>query len=184
MRLAMVLLAAALPVCAPLYGQQFQLPPDLDKLASQAEETVDVTLDGNMLQLAGRFLSDKDEDQAKVKKLLTGLHGIYVRSYEFKQEGVYSKGDLDFLRRQFPKPDWSAIVGVRSRDTGDNVDVYFKADADGNLGGVAVIAAEPTTLTIVNIVGKVTPEQLGELGGQFGIGHYDATGWSSGRRRP
>jgi hypothetical protein len=180
MRLAMVLVAAALPVCA----QQFQLPPDLEKLASQAEETVDVTLDGGMLQLAGRFLSDKDEDQAKVKRLLTGLHGIYVRSYDFKQEGVYSKSDLDFLRKQFPKPDWSAIVGVRCRETGDNVDVYFKADADGNLGGIAVIAAEPTTLTIVNIVGKVTPEELGELGGQFGIGHFEATGWSSGRRRP
>jgi hypothetical protein len=175
-----MLLVAALPVCA----QQFQLPPDLEKITAQAEETVDVTLDGSMLQLAGRFLSDKDEDLAKVKKLLTGLRGIYVRSYEFKQEGAYGKSDLDLIRRQFPKPDWSAIVGVRCRETGDNVDVYFKADDDGNLGGIAVIAAEPTTLTIVNIVGKVTPEQLGELGGQFGIGHFEATGWSSGRRRP
>lgn len=181
MKIATVFLIAA---ALPLGAQQLQLPPTLEKLASQAEQTVDVTLDGNMLQLAGRFLSDKDEDQAKVKRLLLGLRGIYVRSYEFNKEGEYSQTDLDFIRKQFPKPDWSTIVGVRSRETGDNVDVYFKADADGQLGGIAVIATEPKTLTIVNIVGKVTPEQLGELGGQFGIAHFDATGWSSGRRRP
>lgn len=182
MKIATVLLMASVSV--PLCAQQFQLPANLEKLTSQAEQTVDVTLDGNMLQLAARFLSDKDADEAKVKKLLAGLHGIYVRSYDFEHEGRYTQADLDMLRAQFPKPDWSTIVGVRSRDTGDNVDVFFKADSDGNLGGIAVIAAEPTCFTIVNIVGKVTPEQLADLGGQFGIGHYDATGWSSHRRRP
>lgn len=181
MKLATTLLiAAAVPLCA----QQFHMPPNLEKLASQAEETVDVTLDGSMLQLAGKFLSDSDEDQVKVKRLLSGLRGVYVHSYDFHHAGIFSKADLDSLRAQFPRPEWSNIVGVRSRDTGDNVDVFFKSDGEGELGGIAVIAAEPTTLTIVNVVGKVTPEQLADLGGQFGIGHYEATGWSSGRKRP
>ena len=172
--------ASALPLCA----QQFQLPANLEKLASQAEETVDVTLDGNMLQLAAKFLSDSDADQAKVKRLVSGLQGVYVRSYDFGEEGKFSKSDLDLVRAQFPKPDWSSIVGVRSRETGDNVDVYFKVDSNGQLGGIAVIAAEPRSFTIVNVVGKISPEQLGELGGQFGIPRFEATNWSSGRKRP
>jgi hypothetical protein len=64
------------------------------------------------------------------------------------------------------------------------VDVFFKVDANGQLGGIAVIDAEPTSFTIVNIVGKMNPEQLGELGGQFGIPHLEATNWSAGRKRP
>ncbi len=177
---AFLIAASTLPVCA----QQFQIPPNLEKLASQAEETVDVTLDGSMLQLAGKFLSDSDEDQAKVKKLVSGLRGIYVRSYDFHREKVYSEADLESVRAQFPKPDWSTIIGVRSKDSGDNVDVFFKVDANGQLGGIAVIDAEPTSFTIVNIVGKMNPEQLGELGGQFGIPHLEATNWSAGRKRP
>jgi hypothetical protein len=182
MKIAPVFLIAA--IALPLCAQQFRLPADLEKLSSQAQQTVDVTLDGPMIRLAARFMSDADADQAKVKKLLSGLQGIYIRSYDFDHAGQFTRADLDSIRAQFPKPDWATIVGVRSRETGDNVDVYFKADTDGNLGGIAVICAEPKSFTIVNIVGKITPEQLGDLGGQFGIAHFDATGWSSGRRRP
>ena len=32
-----------------------------------------------------------------------------------------------------------------------------------------MVSAEPKELTIVSIVGEIDPEQLGELGGRFGI---------------
>jgi hypothetical protein len=38
-----------------------------------------------------------------------------------------------------------------------------------NVEGIVVVAAEPTELTIVNIVGDIKPEELGALGGKFGI---------------
>jgi hypothetical protein len=166
MKMAKFALAALLiPACA----QQIQLPPQVEKLAEKAKESVDVTLDGNMLRLTARMLNSKDEDEAKVKKLLEGLESIGVRSFQFDREGEYDLKDLDAVRAQFASPAWSRIVGVRAKESGDNVDVYFKAGAGGTLAGVGVIAAGPKELTIVHVVGNLDPERLMELGGRFHI---------------
>src|ERR1035438_10561963 len=86
MRIAIGIVAAML---TSAWAQEIKMPPAFDKLAAKAEESVDVTLDSNMLQLAGKFLSDKDADQAKAKKIVGGLTGISVRSFEFAKEGEY-----------------------------------------------------------------------------------------------
>src|SRR6204780_5403372 len=116
MRIASLLLAAGL---LPLMAQEIKLPANLDKLAAKAEESVDVTLDGSLLKMAARFLSDKDDpDVAKVKRILAKLEGVYVRSYQFAEEGEYSRADVESVRSQLHAPDWGRIVGVRSRREG------------------------------------------------------------------
>ena len=64
-------------------AQEIKLPANLDQLAAKAKNVVDVTMDGPLLQLAGRFLSDKDPDEARAKRMVGNLKGIYVRSLEF-----------------------------------------------------------------------------------------------------
>jgi hypothetical protein len=172
MRIATIMLAAVL---LPLWAQEIKLPANLERLSATAEETVDVTLDSSMLRLASRFLSDKDQDQAKVKKLITGLEGVYVRSFHFAEEGGYSIADVDTVRAQLHAPTWSRIVGVRSKFHGGNVDVYFKSTGNGQFGGIVLIAAEPRELTFVNIIGTLDPAQLSDLGGQFHIPRLDMT---------
>jgi len=165
MKIATIALAA---VMLPAWAQEIKLPVNLEALAGKAEETVSVTMDKPMLQLAGRFLHDKDDDQAEVRKLLDGLDAIYVRSFHFAQDGAYSMADVEAVRSQLQSPVWGRLVGVRSKH-GDNVDVYFKDGGSGRLGGIVVIAAEPRELTIVNILGTLDPEKLADLGGEFGI---------------
>jgi hypothetical protein len=149
-------------------AQEIRLPPSIEKLADKADEVVDVTLDANMLGMAAKFLSDKSHDEAAAKKIVGGLKGIYVRSFEFSKEGEYSMADVDTLRAQYQPPVWSRMVGVRSRKSGEHTDVFIK-QANGTISGLAVIAAEPKELTIVHISGNIDPEQLQELGGEFGI---------------
>jgi hypothetical protein len=161
---AIVLLAASLPMAA----QEIKLPLNLDRLAAKAEETVEVTLDGPLLRLAGRFLSGDDRD-ANAGKLVAGLESIMVRSFEFAREGQYDLTDVDAMRAQVKGPQWSRIVGVTSKRDGEHVDVYFKDGGNGNLGGIVVISAEPKELTIVSITGTLDPAQLAGLGGHFGI---------------
>ena len=153
---------------APLGAQELKMPPNLDRLAAKASEVVDVTLDANLLQLAGRFLSDKDADDAKVKKLVAGLKGIYVKSFEFEKAGEYQDSDVEPLRAQLRSPAWSRIVGVRSQKSGQNSEVYIKTE-NGKIGGLAIVSTEPKELTIVSIEGSIDPDQLKELGGHFGI---------------
>jgi len=173
-----ILAAAAIPLCA----QDIKLPPSLEKLADKAEKTVDVTMNKSMLQIAAKFLSDRNGDEAKTKKLIAGLDSVMVRSFEFAHEGEYSPSDVDAVRAQIQAPAWSRIVGVRSRHSGENADVYFKNGANGQLGGVVVIAADPRTLTIVNITGTLDPAQLADLGGQFGIPRLDVGGMRMERK--
>lgn len=150
-----------------LAAQDFKLPVNLDKLAERASESVDVTLDESMLQLASKFLSKEDPDEVQVKKLVGKLKGVYVRSFEFEKEGQYSQSDVESIRVQLKPPQWVRIVGVRSLK-GDNSEVYIHRNGD-QIAGLMVIATEPKELTIVHIDGQINPEELSELGGHMGI---------------
>lgn len=174
MKLAYMAFVALLPVAA----QEFKIPASLDKLADKATEVVDVTLDNAMLQLASRFLSDKDPDEARVKRLVAGLKGIYVKSFEFEKTGEYEESDVTALRSQLKGPGWARIVGVRSRKNGDNADVFIGSDG-GQVTGLVVIAAEPKQLTVVSIIGSIKPEDLRDLGGNFGIPKMEMGGHKS-----
>jgi hypothetical protein len=183
MSMGRVLLAAGVLMAAATAGaQEIKLPASLEKLAEKAERSVDVTMSKSMLQMAAKFLSDRDGDEAKTKKLIAGLDGVMVRSFEFGGEGEYTAADLDAVRAQTQPPAWSRIVGVRSKSSGENADVYFKDVASGILGGVVVIIADPRTLTIVSVTGKLDPSQLADLGGQFGIPRLDMAGMGIPRR--
>ncbi len=159
----------ALFICLSIAAaQDIHLPPGLERLADKASEVVDVTLDASMLQLAVRFLPDKDPDSARVKRLVNGLSGIYVRSFEFEKPGEYSASDVEALRSQARTPGWSRIAGVRSRKKGENAEVFIKSEG-GKISGLMILAAEPKQLTFVSISGFIRPEDLPELGGHFGI---------------
>ncbi len=167
--------ALTLPVwCAPAgYPEDIKMPVNLDRLAARASESVDVTLDSSMLQLAGGFLSKDDPDQVKVKKLVSKLKGVYVRSFEFDKEGQYSLSDVESIRSQLKSPGWARIVGVKSIK-GENTEIYMKKEGD-QVAGLVVIDAEPKELTVVDIDGPINPEELSELGGHLGVPRLDGT---------
>jgi hypothetical protein len=152
----------------PLFAlSDITMPVNLDKLAARATESVDVNLDASMLQLASKFLSKDDADEARVKNLVSKLKGVYVRSFEFDKEGQYSMSDVESIRSQLKTPMWSRIVGVKSLK-GENSEIYLKKQGD-QIGGLVVIAAEPRELTVVHIDGPINPEDLTELQGHMGI---------------
>src|SRR6266446_6142394 len=91
-------------------GQDVKIPANVEKLAAKAVETVNVTVDGALLQLAGKFLSSTDPDQKKIKTLIGNLKGIYVRSFKFENEGEYSDTDVESMRSQLRGQEWSRIV--------------------------------------------------------------------------
>jgi hypothetical protein len=164
------ILCLALLFAAPIVGQaqDVKLPADVEKLSAKAKETVEVNMDGPMLRWASKFLSAEDPEERKAAELVKNLKAIYVRSFEFDEDGAYSSADVETLRSQFHPPVWARAVGVRSEREGDNVDVFFKLEND-QITGIVVIAAERRELTYVNIVGPLEVDQLADLGGEFGI---------------
>jgi hypothetical protein len=143
----------------------------LEKLAAAASETVDVSLDTTLLALAARFMDDGDGDDAAVKAMLSGLKGIYVRSYEFGADGAFGPAEVEMIRRQLAAPGWSRMAGVRSKRENSDVDVYLWADG-ATIGGLGILATEPRRFTVVNIVGAIDLDQLRRLEG-FGLPRLD-----------
>ena len=139
----------------------------LDALAAKASETVDVNIDESLMQMTAKFLSSKDPDEAKVKALVNGLKGIYVKSFEFESEGQYSAADLESIRVQLRNSAWSKVVNINSKKEG-SIEVYLMHVA-GNINGLAVLAFEPKEIMVVNIVGPVDLEKLSDLEGNFGV---------------
>jgi hypothetical protein len=160
------ILALLTALAAAAAAQQIKFA--FDKLAAKASETVNVTLDQALLQMATRFMKEKDADEARVKKLIAGLKAIHVHSFEFDKEGEYTEADLEALRAQVKAPEWQRIITVRSKKDGENVDVYIKGRTE-QVTGLVIIAAEPRELAVVDIEGPIDLESLSELGGRFGI---------------
>jgi len=155
-------------VIATLLGAQ-QLQFNLDHLAPKASNVVDVQLSKDLLQFAANFLDGKDDpEEAQVKKLLSGITGIYVKSFQFKAEGVWSPADMDAIRKQLRTPQWARIVGVTSVGDGESAEVFVRSE-NQKMTGLAILVTQPKELTVVNIVGSVDLNSLSELGGHFGI---------------
>jgi ABC-type amino acid transport substrate-binding protein len=162
----MLTLALGAALAATLWAQQFKF--NLEHLASKASDSFDVSLNTSMLRFAGKFLDSKDPDEARVKKLIVGIEGIYIQSFEFKKEGGYAPGDLDKVRNQLRAPEWSRIVGIKSGGESENIEVWVRNEK-GKVTGVAILASEPRQLTVANLVGNVDLESLSDLGGHFGL---------------
>jgi hypothetical protein len=162
----MKILLLATAMAALLNAQTIKLPVNIESLSHLATETVDVTMDTAMIRFAEKFLSEKDPGQAKAKRVLRGLNSIYVKTFEFAGAGAYSIRDLEPLRQQLRKPDWSRMI--QSREDDEHVEVYARMQG-GEMSGLLVVSAEPRELTIVHLDGAVRPEDLASLGGHVGL---------------
>lgn len=139
----------------------------LDRLASKADQYINVNMDERLLRLVPSVLSN-DPDEKEVKEVVAGLRGIYVKRFEFDAEGAYTASDLDAIRAQLNAPEWSRIVEVRSKRENQNVEVYLLTNG-GRVEGLAVLSTEPKELMVINIVGSIDLDKLGKLRGQFGV---------------
>jgi hypothetical protein len=170
--LATALLVIALLVVSPLLEAAAPEPklllPNFEGLADKASESVTITLDSSLLGMAAKFLDPNDPEDAAAKEVLSGLQGIYVKSYTFDDDFAYPKADVDRIRKQLSSPGWSRLVEVRSRKEQANVDIYISVSGNKALG-LAIIATEPREFTIVNIVGSVDLDKLHKLEGKFGV---------------
>lgn len=171
MRQFIVAAALTLAIAFPASAQKINL--DFPGLADRAEEVVDITVDANMLKLAARFFSKNKPDERALRDMISGLEGIYVRSYEFAKEGEYDRALVDRVKSQLG-PSWQPLVTVRSKKK-ENVNIYANMVGE-TVTGLVIISSEPREFTVVNINGPIDIERLSELEGQFGIPEFSKKG--------
>src|ERR1044072_7863535 len=168
LRLASLLILLLLATAATALAQDPRIQTSqLDALATKASQTVDLNFEEILIQLTTIFLSNNDPDEKKAKELVTGLKGIYVRSFEFETEGQYSDADLESIRSQLRGTSWTKIVNIKSKKE-TNIEVYLM-HTGAKISGLAVLASDAKELTIVNIGGPVNLQNLSQLVRQFGV---------------
>jgi len=157
----------------PAFAQAQLKMDNLDRLASAAAEVVNVTIDEQLLQLASKFLSaTRSADERDIKELVRDLKGVYVKRFEFDRDNGYTQSDIDPLLKQLHAPAWARIVGVTSTRELKNIEVFMMTEGS-LIKGIAVVAAQPRELTVVNVVGPIDIDKLSRLQGQFGIPQLD-----------
>jgi hypothetical protein len=156
----------------PAYGQDARIQmSQLDRFSDAADKVIDVTVDEALVRLAMSALNpNRSVNEAKIKDILSGLKGIYVKRFEFEKEGAYSAADAESIRSQLNAPGWSRIANVRSKREG-NYDVVIMSEGSV-IRGLAILAAEPRALTVVNIIGSIDLAKLRDLEGKFGIPNF------------
>lgn len=187
MRFRSIILISVLLPLVPLIAaaQSARLTlPDFSALSKKASQSVDISLGPSLLGLASGVLpADPGSNGGAVKDLITGLQGIYVRSYKFDQDGAYSKADVEAVRAQLTAPAWVPLVSTHDRKEQSDVDIYVRRSGD-RTEGMAIITSQPRELTIVNIVGSIDLAKLAQLQGQLGVPRIDVPKAADSQRDP
>ncbi len=157
--LAVLILAAV----ARTGAQEIKVP--WDQLATKADQVVNITMDKKMLQFASKFMEKED---AEGKRVIAKLNGIYVRTLEFKNLDAFSDSDLEPIRAQLRGAEWSRMMEIGNKAGKERVEIYMKT-VDGQTMGMVVLCQEAKELTFVHLDGPISPEDLDDLGGNFGI---------------
>jgi hypothetical protein len=172
MRFRPILLACALlalPALAAAADPGRLRLPDFPGLGKRAAQSVVISLDSALLHQASGFINERSgANSAEVDDLLKGIRGIYVRSFSFDAPGEYSNADLERVEAQLRAPGWQPVVSTHDVKQGKELEIYVRRSGN-RTDGLAIIAADPRQLTIVNIVGPVDLARLARLQGQFGI---------------
>src|SRR5688572_33265974 len=89
--------------------------PSFSHLQSKASEVVDITLGTWPLALASKLMEADDPERREIKKVISGIKSIVVRSYEFDADHAYSKEDVDTVRAQLAAPGWTQLAHGRQQ---------------------------------------------------------------------
>jgi len=173
--LALLLFCAA--PATPAQDARLQIN-HLDKLAARATESVEITMNDVQVQFLRKLVSLSRSDQSRIKGLLSKLKGVYVRGFEFAQDGEYSDADIEEIRAQLRAPGWRRIVEVRNRNSGD--EVFFMPRND-EIAGFAAISTEPRKVCVINIVGPMDMDEMALLEREFHLTR--CSGSNVGRQR-
>ena len=160
-------LLTALVVSANAQDAHIQMG-QLDRFNDMADKVITVNVGESLINLALLAINpNRSKNEATLKDILSGLKGVYVKRFEFDKDNAYTNSDVDYIRTQFDGPGWVHVANVRSKREG-NYDVVLMYEGS-IVKGLAVLAAEPRALTVVNVIGAIDLAKLRDLEGNFGI---------------
>ena len=162
-------LCATLLISLPAMAQEDSLKDfpgyvDFGELSSIfGEPTVQIAVGESLLGLVGSLSASEDPEAAE---LFNRLNGVRVNVFETT---AMADGAVDFVRDTSAKLDdlgWEPVVTVNSQD--EQVRIFMMINND-RVEGITVMAVEETEAVFVNVIGSISPEELGKVMDNFDI---------------
>jgi hypothetical protein len=162
LRSSILLLLIAL-VATTLHAQTLEEHPGyfpLDELQFLSPEdlSVEVNLRGAMLRLIAKVAWDEDPEFARIMNDLEAIR-VQIAPVDRLQAEDIRKG-LDTGVAMLENLGWYRMVLTRDED--EEVHIYGR-ELDGSLQGLTVLAMEDEEVIVLNLVGRIDPDQLGRL---------------------
>ena len=160
---------ATLLISLPAMAQEDSLKDfpgyvDFGELSSIfGEPTVQIAVGESLLGLVGSLSASEDPEAAE---LFNRLNGVRVNVFETT---AMADGAVDFVRDTSAKLDdlgWEPVVTVNSQD--EQVRIFMMINND-RVEGITVMAVEETEAVFVNVIGSISPEELGKVMNNFDI---------------
>lgn len=142
-------------------------------VAEKGEESLRISLYGPILHLVAEATKG---DEPGFSEILAKLRAIRADIFEVPSGGreQIRKRTIETARRLQGRG-WQTVLEVRSGD-GDLSFIQTRTDGD-RISGLAVMFVETDgSAGFINIVGEVSPEELGRLGRTFDIGPLEQMG--------
>lgn len=155
--LSIALLASTLHA-QPIEEHPGYFPIDELQFLSPDDLSVEINLRGAMLRLIGKVAADDDPEFALVMKNLEAIR-VQIAPTDRLQADTVRKG-LDTGVAMLENLGWYRMV--LTRDEGEEVHIYGRED-EGGLQGLTVLAIEDEEVIVLNLVGRIDPDQLGSL---------------------
>lgn len=127
------------------------------------EPTVQISVGASLLGLVSSLSASEDPETAELFKRLNG-----VRVNVFETQGIVD-GAVDLVRdvsSRLSSHGWESVVTVNSKE--EQVRVFMMIN-DNQVEGITVMALEDTEAVFVNIIGSISPEELGKVMENFDI---------------
>ena len=162
-------LGATLLISLPAMAQEDSLKDypgyvDFGELSSIfGEPTVQIAVGESLLGLVGSLSASEDPEAAE---LFSRLNGVRVNVFETT---AMADGAVDFVKDTSAKLDdmgWEPVVTVNSQD--EQVRIFMMINND-RVEGITVMAVEETEAVFVNVIGSISPEELGKVMDNFDI---------------
>lgn len=133
----------------PVDELQFLSPDDL---------SVEINLQGAMLRLIGKAAATEDPEFAGIMNDLEAIR-VQIAPLDRLQADEVRQG-LARGAKILESRGWQRMV--LDREEGEEVHIFGR-ELDGNLQGLTVLATEDDEVIIINLVGRIDPDHLGEL---------------------
>lgn len=131
-------------------------------------EFVEVNLSPGLIKFAARIAKGQDKDAAELLGNIKRIRVNVVGMDDSNRAGTVEK--IDAIRRKLDAQGWTQMVTVREHGDGDNVDVHVKQLNDDVIQGMVITVLDHKgQAVVVNIVGSISADKLGELADKLDI---------------